>query len=268
MTVPARRAIVRPWRASASRRFWSWQLDGAVHAAGADATFRSGRRRAADRLRLAGRLGERRPRRRFRDLPDILPRAALGEARLAHRGRDDAGAGSSLRRRPGRRTGYRARRRGASSRRISAPGASSRTSGGGFFTGYYEPEVEGSLTQGGTLPDARPGRPPDLVTLAPERGRRHASRACPGRGARPMAASRPIPTGRRSRTGALDRLSLALLYLADPIDRFFLQVQGSGRVRLPDGRVVRLAYDGRNGQPYTAHRPRHGRPARRFRAPG
>ena len=62
----------------------------------------------------------------------------------------------------------------------------------------------------------------------------------------------PYPDRAAIEDGALDGFSLALLYLADPVDRFFLQVQGSGRVRLPDGRVVRLAYDGRNGQPYTA----------------
>jgi membrane-bound lytic murein transglycosylase A len=44
----------------------------------------------------------------------------------------------------------------------------------------------------------------------------------------------------------------ALLWLADPIEVFFAQVQGSARVRLPDGREVRLAYDGRNGRPYTS----------------
>ena len=43
-----------------------------------------------------------------------------------------------------------------------------------------------------------------------------------------------------------------LLWLADPVEVFLVQVQGSARVALPDGREVRLAYDGRNGQPYTS----------------
>ncbi len=42
-----------------------------------------------------------------------------------------------------------------------------------------------------------------------------------------------------------------LFWLADPADLFFLQVQGSGRVRLPDGSVIRVGYDGKNGRPYT-----------------
>jgi membrane-bound lytic murein transglycosylase A len=45
----------------------------------------------------------------------------------------------------------------------------------------------------------------------------------------------------------LDRV---LLYVDDPVELFFLQVQGSGRVRLPDGQTVRLAYADQNGHPY------------------
>jgi len=40
--------------------------------------------------------------------------------------------------------------------------------------------------------------------------------------------------------------------MRDPVDRFVLQVQGSGRIRLPDGTVTRLVYAGRNGHPYTS----------------
>jgi membrane-bound lytic murein transglycosylase A len=42
------------------------------------------------------------------------------------------------------------------------------------------------------------------------------------------------------------------MYLADPVDVFFMQVQGSGRIRLPDGQMVRVHYDGKNGYPYTS----------------
>ena len=45
---------------------------------------------------------------------------------------------------------------------------------------------------------------------------------------------------------------LELLYLDDPVELFYMQVQGSGVVRLPDGSVVRLAYAGKNGYPYTS----------------
>jgi membrane-bound lytic murein transglycosylase A len=52
--------------------------------------------------------------------------------------------------------------------------------------------------------------------------------------------------------GALDKFHLALLWIEDPVDLFFLQIQGSGRVHLPDGSTVRVQYDGQNGQPYVA----------------
>ena len=52
--------------------------------------------------------------------------------------------------------------------------------------------------------------------------------------------------------GALAGRGLEILYLADPVELFFMQVQGSGRVRLPDGTTVRLSYAGKNGYPYTS----------------
>ena len=45
---------------------------------------------------------------------------------------------------------------------------------------------------------------------------------------------------------------LELVYLADPVELFFMQIQGSGRVRLPDGTHVRLGYATKNGHPYTS----------------
>jgi membrane-bound lytic murein transglycosylase A len=50
--------------------------------------------------------------------------------------------------------------------------------------------------------------------------------------------------------GALDGQRLAILWTADPVDAFVLQIQGSGRVLLPDGQVVRVSYAGQNGRPY------------------
>ena len=62
----------------------------------------------------------------------------------------------------------------------------------------------------------------------------------------------PFTRARRSTKGALEGRGLEILYLDDPVELFFMQVQGSGRVRLPDGRMVRLRYDGKNGHPYTS----------------
>ena len=94
----------------------------------------------------------------------------------------------------------------------------------GLFTGYYEPEGVGSRTQTGVYRWPLLRRPPDL-------------------GTRPAYYTRA-----QIEAGALKGRHLELLWLADPIDAFFLHVQGAGRVRLPDGEIVRVTYDGQNGQ--------------------
>ena len=81
----------------------------------------------------------------------------------------------------------------------------------------------------GPLRDAGPGRPPDLVTFAAGARRRQASTGLSSaRRAAGRHAWRPIRTGPRSRTARSTASASRLLYLADPVDRFFLQVQGSG----------------------------------------
>ena len=59
-------------------------------------------------------------------------------------------------------------------------------------------------------------------------------------------------TAPRSRPGRWPGSGLELVWVDDPVDAFFLQIQGSGRVRLPDGRMLRLGYAGRNAHPYRA----------------
>jgi len=112
------------------------------------------------------------------------------------------------------------------------------------FTGYFEPEYSGVPN-----PDASHAvpvyrRPPDLLTLHPP----GAAGAVTGR----VSGGRVVPYWTRAQidAGALVGQGLEIAWLADPVDLFFLQLQGSGRVRLPDGRLVRLGYAGRNGAPY------------------
>lgn len=116
-----------------------------------------------------------------------------------------------------------------------------------FFTGYYQPEILGSLTASREFPIPVYARPPDLVTTARLPGLTAARR---GAG----AALEPYPD-----RGAIEDGALAgtpglhtLVFLRDNADLFLAQVQGSARVRLPDGRVCHLSFAGRNGQPYTA----------------
>lgn len=95
-----------------------------------------------------------------------------------------------------------------------------------LFTGYYEPELAGSLvrTPRFTYPLYR--KPPELVE-----GQVFHSREA-------------------IEAGALRGRGLELVWLDDPVEVYFLQVQGSGRIRLPDGRVIRVGYGGKNGHPY------------------
>ncbi|MGQ3675035.1 murein transglycosylase A [Xanthobacter sp. TB0139] len=115
------------------------------------------------------------------------------------------------------------------------------TGRGGFFTGYYEPEVAGALTQDETYNVPVLARPTDLVET-PE-------------GVRRQVADAALPayfTRAEIEDGALAGRGLEIAYLKDPVDLFFMQIQGSARLRLPDGRVMRLNYAGKNGHPYVA----------------
>ncbi len=96
----------------------------------------------------------------------------------------------------------------------------------GLITGYYEPEIEGSRTRESAA------QVPLLARPAP-------------------ASAEARMTRTEIETGAPAALK-ALVWIDDPVDAFFVQVQGSGRVRLRDGSVMRVGYAGDNGHPYRA----------------
>ncbi|HEY8128114.1 MAG TPA: MltA domain-containing protein [Hyphomicrobium sp.] len=121
----------------------------------------------------------------------------------------------------------------------------------GLLTGYYEPLLKGSRAQSATYKVPIYRRPRDLVNLVAEseRGAKSASATHmrqTGRGLEPYLTRAEIEEGGLAGQG------LELMYFKDPVDVFFMQVQGSGRVELPDGTKVRVAYDGKNGYPYTS----------------
>jgi membrane-bound lytic murein transglycosylase A len=95
-----------------------------------------------------------------------------------------------------------------------------------LFTGYYEPELAGSRQR--TPRFCHP-----IYRLPPE------ARAGVWR------SRREIEEGR-----LLEGRNLEIAWVDDPVDLFFLQVQGSGRIRLTDGSVIRVGHGGRNGHPY------------------
>jgi membrane-bound lytic murein transglycosylase A len=120
-----------------------------------------------------------------------------------------------------------------------------------FFTGYFEPQTEGSVQRIPGFEAPILARPADLVTL-PQ------GETLPGADATLTSAARvadmlqPYPDRAAIEDGALAGQGLELVWLRDRVEVFIIQVQGSARVRLTDGRMIRLRYAGRNGWPYTS----------------
>jgi membrane-bound lytic murein transglycosylase A len=120
--------------------------------------------------------------------------------------------------------------------------------GAAFFTGYYEPVIDASLTP---TPEFRApvlARPRDLVSFAPSEGSPDLDPELAGAAKREDGSLAPYP----DRAAIEAKGGEAVAWLADEVEVFFAQVQGSARLRLADGRKARLVYDGRNGQPYTS----------------
>lgn len=121
----------------------------------------------------------------------------------------------------------------------------------GLLTAYYEPVIEGARTAGPGYKTPIYKRPRDLMNLVSEAER--GAKAEQLTHARKTAGGwEPYPTRQEIETGALAGQGLELLYLKDPVDVFFMQVQGSGRIALDDGSSVRVTYDGKNGHPYSS----------------
>jgi membrane-bound lytic murein transglycosylase A len=122
-----------------------------------------------------------------------------------------------------------------------------------FFTGYYQPEIPGSLFQSADFPTPVYAPPPDLTAL-PTKDRTGALAELTAARRRSDGSLSPYPDRGAIEDGALEKVPgvRTLVYLKDKADLFLAQVQGSARVRLTDGRILHLAFAGRNGQPYTA----------------
>ena len=96
-----------------------------------------------------------------------------------------------------------------------------------LFTGYFEPELEGAR-----FPSSLYRYP--VYKMPPE-----------ARASNPWLDRRQILT-----SGVMNNRGLEIAWVDDPVELFFLQIQGSGRIRLPDGQTLRLGYGGANGHPY------------------
>jgi membrane-bound lytic murein transglycosylase A len=119
--------------------------------------------------------------------------------------------------------------------------------GAAFVTGYYEPEIAGSRTPqpGYEVPIYR--KPPDLVEVDAATAE---AAGTPRRGRLENGVVVPYYERAEIEDGALAGRGLEIAWAADPVDLFFLQIQGSGRLRLPDGGVIRIGYAGQNGRDY------------------
>jgi membrane-bound lytic murein transglycosylase A len=98
------------------------------------------------------------------------------------------------------------------------------------FTGYYYPEINGSLVKDKKFRFPIYRRPPGLK----------------------QNTKQPYFTREEIGKGALANQNLEILFVDDEVDLFFLHIQGSGRVKLADGSFVRLVFDGKNGHQYSS----------------
>ena len=125
-----------------------------------------------------------------------------------------------------------------------------RLAGEGLFTGYYEPEIRGSRTRQGAYQIPVYGLPSDLIRVdlgqfSPQFKGEHVSGRVDGQ--------RLVPYATRAEIDAKGvPAAKTLLWCDDPVALFFLQIQGSGRVKFDDGSMIRIGYAGENGRPYTA----------------
>lgn len=121
----------------------------------------------------------------------------------------------------------------------------------GLFTGYYEASLHGSRSRHGTYQTPLLRRPTDLVMVNlgdfrdELKGQRIAGRVQNGQ-------LKPYESRQQIVSGALASKNLEMVWIDDPVAAFFVQIQGSGRIQLDDGDVLRVGYDGQNGHPYVA----------------
>ena len=130
--------------------------------------------------------------------------------------------------------------------RVTADGEES-----GLFTGYYEPLLFGARTPSDRFKYPLRTNPRDMVTVDlasfnPELdGRRLVGRVEGGQLV-------PYPDRAGIDRGAVDDVAESFIWVDDAIAKFFLQIQGSGLVELPDGETIRVGYAGQNGHGYRA----------------
>lgn len=110
-----------------------------------------------------------------------------------------------------------------------------------ILTGYYEPLLQGSLKKTERFKYPVYGKPKDLVAIVGENDKKMRGRSVKGK---------MLPYFTREEIGKRKLDAEILCYVDDKIDLFFMEVQGSGRVELTDGRVLFIGYADTNGHSY------------------
>jgi membrane-bound lytic murein transglycosylase A len=130
------------------------------------------------------------------------------------------------------------------------PSSSDAESQSVLFTGYYQPVIAASLVPTPEYPYPVYGKPVDLIVS--EESAQAAMPVAVKRVGR-LEAGELVPYYSRAeidQQGVLRGLGYEIAWAKNPVDVFFLQIQGSGILQLPDGRRVQIGYAGQNGLPY------------------
>jgi membrane-bound lytic murein transglycosylase A len=129
--------------------------------------------------------------------------------------------------------------------------APARIDAAGFVTGYYEPEIMASRERSAGFSAPLYRRPANLVEVDPTTVSAGFDPALTWGLATP-AGMVACPDRQAIEAGALAGLRLELAWLQSAVDAFFIHVQGSARLRFPDGGIMRVAFAGKSGHPYTS----------------
>jgi membrane-bound lytic murein transglycosylase A len=121
----------------------------------------------------------------------------------------------------------------------------------GLFTGYYVPDLQGSLTQEGMFQTPLYSRPRDMISVdlgafkADLKGQHIIGK---------VTGTKLVPYDDRAEItrGSLQNRAEPLVWISDPVEAFFLEVQGSGHIHLSDDSQIAVGYDGANGRAYVA----------------
>lgn len=120
-----------------------------------------------------------------------------------------------------------------------------------FITGYFEPEIAGSRTRQPGFDVPVYGMPTDLVRAWPAETPPEQRTGNPPLGRVDLSGNyAPYHDRAAIEDGALAGKGLEIAWAADAAEFFFLQIQGSGLIRLPDGSLMRIGYAGQNGRGY------------------